>query len=599
MMRFFFPFCTKHHSHLVAPLSAINFTGMLVPISLRSKHKNALLSNFLRVLPEFGLNPDICDSHIQARKAFVMGNKKLQVWLPLLFAIVMVAGMAIGYQLKSKTMGGRFLSVNKRSALQELVELVKGKYVDAVSADSINQLAAGELLSLLDPHSVFIPASNLKDVNEELMGNFQGIGIEFQLFNDTVNVMNVLAGSPSEKAGLQTGDKLIKVNDSIAIAGKKLKPDDIRKLLRGMMDTEVKVQLLRGNDLKEVKITRGIIPVPSVDAVYMIEPGTGFIRINKFGERTYEEFMQAMEKLQKQGLKQLVLDLRGNGGGLMKEATDIADEFLSGDKMIVYTEGKHVPRYEYHCKRDGLFETGKLVVLVDETSASASEVLSGALQDWDRATIVGRRSFGKGLVQQQFQLSDGSAVRLTIARYFTPLGRNIQKPYNKGKKEYEGELIERFHNGEVIKGDTSKHETKPYKTPAGRIVYGGGGITPDVFVPYDTTQSDPVMMKLYYKNTLSNFVYRYYMQHAALFRSLTSPAEIPGRFMNNENDWQSLSGFAQRDSINLSHVSLKDRKELTERVQALMARQLWRTEGYFELQNQTDSTVRKALGLLK
>ncbi len=528
-----------------------------------------------------------------------MGSKKIQVWLPLLFAIVMVAGMTIGYQLKSKTMGNRFLSINKRSSLQELVELVKTRYVDPVASDSINQLAANQLLSLLDPHSLYIPATDLKSVNEELMGNFQGIGVEFQLLNDTVNVMNVMEGGPSARAGLQIGDKLLSVNDSTGIAGRNLKPDAIRKLLRGAMNTNVKVQLLRGSAVKNVMITRGVIPVPSVDVVYMIEPGTGFIRINKFGERTYEEFMQGLEKLQKQGMKQLILDLRGNGGGLMKEATDIADEFLSGDKLIVYTEGSHVPRYEYRCKRDGLFETGKLVVLIDETSASASEVLSGALQDWDRATIVGRRSFGKGLVQQQFQLSDGSAVRLTIARYFSPLGRNIQKPYNKGKKEYEEELVERFHNGEVIKGDTSKHESKPYKTPGGRTVYGGGGITPDVFVPYDTTQSDPALVKLYYRSTLVNFAYRYYMQHLDAYQALKSAVDIPGKFMNTESDWQSFVAFVQKDSANIAGVGGKEKADLIQRVQALTARYRWRATGDYQLMNMTDATVKKALESLK
>jgi carboxyl-terminal processing protease len=350
-------------------------------------------------------------------------------------------------------------------------------------ADSINQLAANELLSHLDPHSVYIPADKLKEVNEELMGNFQGIGVEFQILEDTVHVMHVVEGGPSEKAGLQVGDRMLKVDDSIQVAGKKISSDAIRKLLRGPADTKVNLQVLRGNEKKNVTITQGSDTVSPIDAVYMINAETGYLRINKFAERTYEAFMQGMEKLQKQGMKQLILDLRGNGGGLMKEATDIADEFLSEDKLIVYTEGEHVQRYNYKCKRDGIFETGKLEVLIDESTASASEVLAGALQDWDRATIIGRRSFGKGLVQQQFQLTDGSAVRLTIARYYSPLGRNIQKPYSKGKALYEEELVERFHNGEVVKGDTSKPAGKAYKTPGGRTVYGGGGITPDVFVP--------------------------------------------------------------------------------------------------------------------
>ncbi|MEN9686609.1 MAG: hypothetical protein RLZZ28_2395, partial [Bacteroidota bacterium] len=393
-----------------------------------------------------------------------MENKRLQVWLPVLFAVVMVAGMVIGYQLKDKTLGTRFFNVNRRSSIQELVELIKGKYVDKIAADSINQLAASELLSHLDPHSVYIPALNLTEVNEEMMGNFQGIGVEFQLLKDTVHVMHVISGGPSEKAGLAVGDKFLKVNDTISIAGKKLLSDDIRKLLRGPMNTKVKVQVLREGVKKEVVIERGVIPVSPIDAGYMISPETGYLRINKFADRTYEAFMQQMEKLQKAGMKQLVLDLRGNGGGLLKEAVDIADEFLGDGKLIVYTKGEHTEKVEYKTKREGIFEKGKMIVLIDEGSASASEVLAGALQDWDRATILGRRSFGKGLVQQQFQLTDGSAVRLTIARYYSPLGRNIQKSYAKGKQQYEEELSERFHNGEVVKGDTAKPTGQAFKT---------------------------------------------------------------------------------------------------------------------------------------
>lgn len=528
-----------------------------------------------------------------------MGSKKLQVWLPVLFAIVMVVGMMIGYQLKEKTLSSRFFNLSNRTSLQELVELIKGKYVDKVPADSINQLAADELLSHLDPHSVYIPAGNLKEVNEELMGNFQGIGVEFQLLDDTVNVVNVVKGGPSEKAGVQVGDKLVMVNDSIGIAGRKLKPDDIRKLLRGPMSTEVKVRLVRGTAQKNLLITRGVIPVSPIDASYIIAPQTGYIRINKFAERTYEAFMQSMEKLQKLGMTQLVLDLRGNGGGLMKEATDIADEFLSDDKLIVYTVGEHVPRFEYRCRREGIFEKGKLEILIDETSASASEVLAGALQDWDRATIIGRRSFGKGLVQQQFQLTDGSAVRLTIARYYSPLGRNIQKTYAKGKAQYEEELAERFQNGEVVKGDTTHPVGKAYKTPGGRTVYGGGGITPDIFVPFDTTHRDTTLLKLYYKATLSSFVYHYYIQNRDYFNQITSPSELVSKFVPGEREWAGLLTYAKKDTIVLDKVRGKDKADLLQRMQALMGRQIWRNEGYFEVANRKDVTVQKAVANFK
>ncbi|MES2332189.1 MAG: S41 family peptidase [Bacteroidota bacterium] len=524
-----------------------------------------------------------------------MGSKKLQVWLPVLFAVVMVVGMMIGYQLKDKTLGNKFFTSNRRTSLQELVELVKARYVDKMPGDSINQLVADELLSHLDPHSIYIPADRLKEVNEELMGNFQGIGVEFQILEDTVNVMHVVEGGPSEKAGLQVGDRMLKVNDSIQVAGTKISSDEIRKLLRGPVDTKVKLQVLRGNEKKNVEITRDVIPVSPVDAVYMINAETGYLRINKFAERTYEAFMQGMEKLQKLGMKQLILDLRGNGGGLMKEATDIADEFLSGDKLIVYTEGEHVQRNDYRCKRDGIFETGKLEVLIDESTASASEVLAGALQDWDRATIIGRRSFGKGLVQQQFQLSDGSAVRLTIARYYSPLGRNIQKPYTKGKALYEEELVERFHNGEVVKGDTSKPAGKAYKTPGGRTVYGGGGITPDVFVPFDTTHMDPAMVKLYYKGTINNFVYRYYLNNRDYFKNIKSANELASKFIPGEKEWNGLVYYAKKDTIDLSAITAKGKSDALKRMQTLMARQIWRTGGFFEVSNRNDVTVQKAI----
>ncbi|WP_245975167.1 S41 family peptidase [Deminuibacter soli] len=503
--------------------------------------------------------------------------------------------MYIGFRLKETTAGVVFFQNTHRSSLQEVLDLISGKYVDNIPSDSLKNTVIDDLLAHLDPHSVFIPAKEVDEVNEELAGNFQGIGVEFQLFSDTVNVLNVVENGPSYKAGLQVGDKIIKVNDTTVLAGKKLKADDIRKYLRGPAGSIVKVGILRDGSPVNVNITRGTIPVPSVDVAYMMNATTGFIRINKFAETTYEEFMFAMEGLQKKGLKQLVLDLRGNGGGLLSEAADIADEFLDDNKLIVYTQGAKVPRFEYRCKRDGLFETGKLVVLVDETSASASEILSGALQDWDRATIIGRRTFGKGLVQQQFQLTDGSALRLTIARYYTPIGRNIQKPYNKGKEKYEEELINRFHNGELVVGDTSKPVGPAFKTPGGHMVYGGGGITPDVFVPFDTTAQPDALNQLYFKGTLSSFVYNYYIQNKSFFKQFSTPEAFAQQYKVGDKEWSALVTYAQKDSIQLGGLPEKVKTGFYPRLQAFFARQIWRTEGYFEVMNPKDVMVTKAL----
>jgi carboxyl-terminal processing protease len=529
-----------------------------------------------------------------------MGSKKLQVWLPILFSITMILGMLIGYQLRERTGGNRFFNLSGKTSLQEVVDLIKGKYVDKIAADSVNQLAVTQLLSHLDPHSSLIPQEDLSENNEQLMGNFQGIGVEFQLFKDTVNVLNVIKGGPSEKAGIQVGDKLIMVNDSLSITGKNISAEKIRKLLKGEKGTSVKINLVREGQLIKLVVERAVIPVPSVDVAYMMDNQTGFLKINRFADRTYEEFMENMGRLQKLGMKQLILDLRGNGGGLMKEATAIADEFLSEDKLIVYTEGDKVSRTDFRAQRDGIFEKGKLVVLIDETSASASEVLCGALQDWDRATIVGRRSFGKGLVQTQFQLSNGSAIRLTVARYFSPLGRNIQKPYGKDKNAYNDELLDRYHNGSLIKADTAVPKGKSFKTPGGRLVYGGGGITPDVFVPLDTSRVSPLLLKLYYKNSLNNFVYHYYVQNKKQFSGMVKPMDLVNGFQPGKTELDALRNFAlTADSIVLNSFSQIETKQVSQRLQILMARQIWRTEGYYEVSNQFDPAVQKAASLLK
>ena len=438
--------------------------------------------------------------------------KKLNFWLPLLFAVVMILGMIIGYRLYPSTYTGGFFKTGKLGPVQEVLDIIRDKYVDSVHTDSLSEEAIQGLLSHLDPHSYYIPAVDQVEMNEDLQGNFQGIGVEFQILNDTVNITNVLSGGPSDKVGIIVGDQIIRVGDS-AVAGNGITADRIKKFLRGPGASTVVVTMFRNKALMPFTIQRGVIPLPALDASYKIDGETGYIRINKFSRTTFEEFMIAMETLEKQGMKKLVLDIRGNGGGIVDEAVNMADEFLGNDDLIVYTEGRKSPRKEYHAQRPGSFESGKLILLVDEGTASASEILTGALQDWDRATIVGRRTFGKGLVQEPFELNDGSELRLTIARYYTPLGRSIQKPYNKGREAYNEEVYDRFHNGEMLHGDTtSVHAGPVFRTPAGRQVYGGGGITPDVFVAVDTTQIARSVSALYISGTLNNFIYEYYIR---------------------------------------------------------------------------------------
>ncbi len=526
-------------------------------------------------------------------------KKKLQVWLPLLFAIIMILGMVLGYKLRENTITATslFKFDNKRSPLQEVLDLVMLKYVDKVDTDTLGNDAIQDMLSKLDPHSAFIPARRLTEVNEDLQGNFQGIGIEFQIFRDTVNVLSVVPDGPSAKAGLQVGDKFLKVGDSV-VAGK-ISSEGIKKMLRGPGGTRVSVELLRGKQRLNVQIQRGTIPLPSLDAAYLAAPGTGYIRLSKFAETTYEEFMAALEKLQSLGMQSLVLDLRGNGGGILGEAVDIADEFLSDDKLIVYTEGNRMSRQEYRTRRKGLFETGKLVLLLDEASASASEVLAGALQDWDRATIVGRRSFGKGLVQEQYNLSDGSALRLTVARYYTPTGRSIQKPYDKGVDAYDNDLINRYQHGEMVNADSNKLTSgKAYKTQGGKTVYGGGGITPDYFISVDTNLLSSTVTALFQNNVVSNYSYLYFISNADRIRQYKNARAFAEGFRWTEADWQDFGQFAGKSDVPVKAMKPHDRHFVELRMKAMMGRYLWRNEGYYEVINQGDPALEKAVTLL-
>ena len=528
----------------------------------------------------------------------MMGNKKLQTWLPLLFSIIMIVGMLFGYKMGNG--GGSkkgFFSSNKRNSFQEAVDLIKMRYVDSVQVDSLQEMAIQQMMSELDPHSVYLPPVDLKAANEDLAGNFEGIGVEFNIFSDTVNVVYVIPNGPSDKAGLQIGDKILAVNGT-SINKKITNIDSVKKYIRGARGSKADLLILRGSNTQNITVTRGTIPVPSIDATYMIDKTTGYIKLNKFTDNSYEEFMHAMESLQKQGMKSLVYDLRGNGGGFMNEAVDMADEFLSGDKLIVYTEGVNSKKREYRCKRPGLFETGKLVLLVDELSASASEVLAGALQDWCRATIIGRRTFGKGLVQEQYNLSDGSAIRLTIARYYSPLGRSIQRSYEKGKKVYMDEMWERFNSGEMLSADSLKKHNggKLFTTSCQDTLYGGDGISPNVFVPIDTANARQKVFRILADGKFNNFAYNYYLQHKQQMEQYTTATDFASHFKGAEL----LTGLLKTlpDSLKPNSITEKEKELLLQRLKASLARYKWRSTGFFQVMNNEDIVVKKALEII-
>ncbi|HMZ47130.1 MAG TPA: S41 family peptidase [Chitinophagaceae bacterium] len=528
-----------------------------------------------------------------------MDNNKKQIWLPLFFAIVMIFGMLVGYNLHKHTTSSNFFSSGKTNSIQEVVSLIQNKYVDKIKIDSISEATINDLLSHLDPHSIYIPQNDVQAINDDLIGNFYGIGVEFQMFEDTVTVISVVKNGPSEKAGVQAGDKIIFVNDTTKIAGVKITTDVIRNLLRGEENSKVNITVIRDQKQQKITITRGSIPVSTIDASYMIEPQTGFIRLNKFGEKTYEEFMEQLEKLQKEGMKNLILDLRGNTGGLLNEAVDIADEFLSNNKLVVYTEGAKSARYEFKCKRDGLFEEGKLIILVDETSASASEVLAGALQDWDRATIIGRRTFGKGLVQQQFSLSNGGALRLTVSRYYTPLGRNIQKSYtNKSKEEYRRDALG-IEPHEKYENEDSAHPKPSFKTPSGKTVFGGGGILPDILVTTDSITLTNNIAKIYHTNFLNKVALKLYIQNKNYLSKINSADKFYAEKLPTENDLSLVEKIAKSDSISLQKFSEKEKETLLFSIKKLIAKQMFGNNGYYQLANKTDKVVLKAMEQVK
>ena len=500
---------------------------------------------------------------------------------------------------------------NASRKLNMVLYSIENLYVDKIDENKLVEDAIVSLLKELDPHSNYLNQEEVKDMNEPLQGNFEGIGIQFNMLTDTLYVISVISGGPSEKVGLQAGDRIIQVNDSL-IAGVKMKTTDIMKRLRGKKGTIVDVKVLRNNvsELIDFRIVRDKIPLHSLESSYMIDKETGYIRLNRFAATSHDEFVTAFNDLKSQGMKNLIFDLQDNGGGYLNAAIDIANEFLSNNKTIVYTEGTRQRRDDAKATSKGLFESGKLVILINETSASASEIVAGAMQDWDRAVIVGRRSFGKGLVQRPIPLPDGSMIRLTTARYYTPTGRCIQKPYEKGDSEsYSKDLADRYNRGEMISADSIHFpdSLKYYTLENKRVVYGGGGIMPDYFVPIDTSRFTTFHRNIIAKGIVNKLVMNYIDKNRTELKE-----KYPNFKKFNENY------LVRKDILDelLLRVKEEDKTqpELTEKeieeyqkseplirlqIKALIARDLWDMNEYFQVINRDNEPYKKALEIIE
>lgn len=524
-------------------------------------------------------------------------NSSYQISLPLILCIGIAGGVLLGAGLTNKS-GGSEVSRDVQK-LREVLNLVKSEYVDETKTDDLVEDAIAHMLGKLDPHSAYISSKDRVAANEDLQGNFEGIGIEFSIFNDTLTVVAALSGGPSEAVGLRPGDKIVKVNDKV-IANTKLTNLDVMRYLKGPKGTEVKIEVMRKGKKEPITFTiiRDKIPQFSVDAAYLVAPDIGYIKVNRFSQNTHQEVHDAMIKLRKEGMKKLVLDLQGNPGGYMDQAIAIADEFLPKGEKIVFTKGQE-KRYDEDAlaTEKGDFEKGDLIVLVNEGSASASEIVSGALQDNDRALVVGRRSFGKGLVQRPFNLSDGSEVRLTISRYYTPSGRSIQKPYE-NLDEYDKDMVKRYKNGEFFTPDSIHfNDSLRYKTVNGRTVYGGGGIMPDYFVPLDTTLTSKYFNELSYANVLREFAFNYAEQNNNVLKKMTF-AKYQQDFVVADAMLNNLVDLGRKHKIEPDFKDLKKNKKLFQvYLKAEIARRVWGNEAFFPIYNETNEVLQQAIKL--
>lgn len=530
-----------------------------------------------------------------------INNSKFYINLPIILAVGISAGILIGARMVDSGQQSTDLFSNVYK-FREILTHVERDYVDQVKTDELVESAIESMLEKLDPHTVYIPAKDAALAKSQLDGEFEGIGIEFNLLKDTIYVVAPISGGPSEKAGLQSGDKIIKIEQE-EVAGKEITNRMVIDKLRGEKGSKVTVSIKRRgvNELLNFTITRDRIPQNSVDVSYMVDKEIGYIRISRFAANTYDEFKTALDKLKAKGMQKLILDLQGNPGGYMDRATNLVDEFLTADQLIVYTDGKR-DRYDTRTMSTskGSFLTQPIIVLIDEGSASASEIVAGALQDNDRALVVGRRSFGKGLVQMPIALNDGSELRLTISRYFTPSGRSIQKSYENGTKEYQMDQIERFEHGEFFHIDSIKfNDSLEYKTNKGRIVYGGGGIMPDYFVPLDTSSHSEYFRKLYLNNTLREYSLSYAEKHRKKLKDLAFD-EFHKNFEVTEQMLKDLVKLGEESEIPFQQNDYNKSKELLKlRIKAQIARSIWQEEGFYPIINEQNEVFQQALQLFE
>ena len=527
-----------------------------------------------------------------------MNINKSNRFMPLLMALCVVVGILIGTFYANHFSGNRLNIINSGSnRLSNLLHIVDDQYVDKVNIDSLVDMAIPQILADLDPHSVYIPAKDAQAVTDDLKGSFSGVGIEFTIRKDTIHVQNVVKNGPAQRAGILAGDKIVSV-DGKTFVGKVVTQDEAMRRLKGPKDTKVKIGVVRYGQkaVKYFTVTRGDIPQRSITATYMLDKSTGYIKIKNFGETTYPELLIALAQLSQERFSNLVIDLRDNGGGYMNSAVQMANEFLPKNKLIVYMQGRKSPRQDFRSDGHGSYQKIPLIVLINEASASASEIFAGAMQDNDRATIIGRRSFGKGLVQQQIGFPDGSMIRLTIARYYTPSGRCIQKPFKPGdNQDYDNDLLTRYQHGEFFSQDSIKHTGPAYHTSIGRIIYGGGGITPDIFVAEDT-----LSMTSYYKQAamsglILQYAFNYTDNNRQKLKTYSSMMEM-SKYLVSQNTVEQFAAFADKNGLKRRDLMIRKSHKLLERfINSRIIYNMLDEQAWTEYINQDDPTIATAL----